>query len=79
MAAAKTETPKPSIGRIVIYRTRDGIDLPAIITALVDTDGRAVHIEQFAPPGVAKDHIGYQWGVEGPSLESGCWRWPERT
>lgn len=49
------EVPRPSIGRIVIYRSRTGeYDLPAIVTATVDTlDPKGVelgHIDPLSSP-----------------------------
>ena len=89
--AEKAQPQKPSLGRIVIYRTRDGVDVAAIITHVIDENTGDVHLEPFIPPGVAPDAISYQWGVgfEGNTArtvlldEDGhartCWRWPERT
>jgi hypothetical protein len=80
-----------SIGRIVIYRTRGGVDVPAIVTAVIDGEAGDVHLHPFVPPGVGADAISYQWGVpfegaEGRTLaldEDGharvAWRWPERA
>jgi hypothetical protein len=69
----------PSIGRIVTYRTRASVDIPAIITALVD-DGPAAHVTQFPPPGVGADHLSYEWGADySAEPADGCWRWPERV
>lgn len=79
------------MGRIVVYRTRDGVDVPAIITAVIDEGRGAVHLQPFVPPGVSPDTISYQWGVPyddpgGHSLPldadgraRACWRWPERS
>lgn len=80
MAAEKPTTPKPSIGRIVTYRNRHGVDIPAMITAVIEGDDEAVHLEQFAPPGVSKDALSYQWGVAyAEEPRRGTWRWPERV
>lgn len=76
---------EPTIGRIVIYRTRPGLDVPALITAIPGdadhpcppADGH-VHLTIFYPGRLAKDYIGDD-GVRGPSRENGCWRWPERV
>jgi hypothetical protein len=67
------------VGDIVLYRNREGVDMPAIITALLpaDEDGvvRDVHLHVFVPPGEAPDQISHQFGAhlaEGHS-ESGMW------
>jgi hypothetical protein len=88
MPEAKAREQKPSIGRIVIYRTRDGVDVPAIITHVID-EGDSVHLQPFIPPGVAPDTISYQWGVLYETSENlivdddgharMAWRWPERA
>jgi len=76
---------KPTIGRIVTYRTRaQSFDIPAIITAVIhDHDGQptdAVHLEQFAPPIAAKDTLSFQWGAPySREPKNGHWRWPERV
>ena len=88
--AEKSAPQKPSLGRIVIYRTRDGVDVAAIITHVIDPNKGDVHIHPFIPPGVNPDVISYQYGVPyeagGHTVlmdEDGhartCWRWPERT
>jgi len=85
---------KPSVGRIVIYRNRAGVDMPAIITALAEEEG-FVHLHPFPPPGAAPDRqMGGDWGVEHFDVElytgveaaeisarqaRGRWRWPERV
>lgn len=77
---------KPSIGRIVTYRTRAGVDIAALVTAVIDdSPDEAVHLEQFPPPSVSADNISHQFGVpkaaedatEFQTLET--WRWPERV
>ena len=68
---------QPSIGRIVIIRNRDGADIPAIVTAVIDDT--AVHVQQFVPPGVAALVPSYEWGVDyAAEPRPGTWRWPER-
>lgn len=76
---------RPTIGRIVIYRSRVGVDFPAIITAVPGVpdhpfppDEGRVHLSVFYPGGLAHDYMVPE-GVEGPSAEPGCWRWPERA
>ena len=74
----------PSIGRIVIYRNRAGIDMPAIVTEVTDpTEGLFVHLHIFPPPGQAADPLtDREWGWPHESqvvgVATGCWRWPER-
>lgn len=74
---------EPTIGRIVTYRNRSGVDMPAIITALTD-DPEYVHLQLFVPPGASPDVLSYQHGTaraesgEPDELLAGCWRWPER-
>lgn len=67
------------IGEGVIYRSKAGVDLAAIITAVVDADEGWVQLEQFPPPGVAADSIDYQWGVPqhvgDREPRRGSWRW----
>lgn len=76
--APEQQSQQPSIGRIVIVRNRDGADIPAIITALID-DGMAVHVQQFVPPGVSPLAASYQWGIDhADEPRPGTWRWPER-
>jgi hypothetical protein len=90
MPEAKAREQTPSIGRIVIYRTREGVDVPAIITYVIDGDRGDVHLQPFVPPGVAPDTISYQWGVPCETAdrvnvfdEDGhsrtAWRWPDRV
>ena len=75
--------PRPTIGRIVLYRSRDGVDMPAIITALVNPGGTDVHLHAFPPPGASPDVLSHEWGTEQaknpsrPACQS--WRWPEHT
>lgn len=70
--------PKPSLGRIVLYRNKDDVDMPAIITGLVPLDKTAVHLHLFPPPGVSADVLSYQWGVDQATehVLAGRWRWP---
>ena len=86
-----SDTPKPSVGRIVLYRTMDDSeDQAAIVTALVDTGqpvpllvtsgGDRVHLHVFVPPTGRKDFLHPTFGVPYSSVPSpGCWRWPERV
>lgn len=74
---------EPTLGRIVIYRSRAGVDMPAIVTGLVEGDPDAVFLEIFPPPGASKDIIDGHWGVVQalyPDRAGPCtWRWPERV
>lgn len=68
---------------MVIYRSKHGVDMAAVITGLVKDEDDAVHLHLFPPPGESADAMSYQWGV--PMAESpdepgrGTWRWPERV
>jgi hypothetical protein len=78
---APSRPQQPSIGRIVIYRNRDGVDMPAIITALTDEPG-TVHLTVFPPPGAGAPILSHQFGTplndaEEPRQQT--WRWPERV
>lgn len=76
---------EPKIGEIVIYQTRRGTDMPAIVTGLapVDEDGvqRAVFLHMFPPPGHAAELFDREWGVPhasgiGDGWFTGRWRRP---
>jgi hypothetical protein len=76
---------KPSIGRIVTYRSSQGVDFPAIITAVPGVEGHpyppadgCVHLKIFYCGGLAEDDRPMN-GVPGPSDDRCCWRWPERV
>jgi hypothetical protein len=76
---------RPTIGRIVTYRSRVGVDFPAIITAVPGVPNHPyppaeghVHLRVFYPGGLSEDYLVPE-GVPGPSDENGAWRWPERT
>lgn len=73
----------PSIGRIVVYRTLAGIDVPAIIVS-VDNDAYGEPLDD----GCVQVHVFWEGrkpdyvndgGVPGPSDAAGHWRWPERV
>lgn len=79
---------KPSLCRMVIYRSKFGVDMAAVITGIAPPDSgekesRNVHLHLFPPPGESADSLSYQWGVpqaeeaDDPGL--GTWRWPERV
>lgn len=75
---------QPSIGRIVIYRSRSDVDMAAIVTGLgpVDDDGvqRLAHLQVFPPPGEATELMDREWGVaQSDKPLPGRWRWPERV
>lgn len=67
---------------MVVYRSKDGVDMAAVVTGLVDAEENAVHLHLFPPPGLGADALSYQWGVpmaEDPKDPGrGTWRWPER-
>lgn len=83
---------KPSIGRIVIYRTRAGVDYAALITSTPDSGHPTppapghVHLHVFYSRdtpldfiddgGVPEDTRGVEPGGEH---QRGHWRWPERV
>ncbi len=71
----------PTVGRIVLYRSRSGVDYAAIITALGGADG-FVHLHQFPPPGHAEElPVDREWGTpehDGDEPLHGTWRWPTR-
>lgn len=80
---------KPTVGRIVIYRTLSGVDCAAIVIATPDSaiseppaDGH-VQLKVFWPASVAPDYIDAGGVPECPSpgdeLARGTWRWPERV
>lgn len=70
----------PSICRIVVYRTLSGADIPGLITGVVDADYGTVYLEQFPPPGVAKDTLSFEFGVPySEEPKPGHWRRPERV
>lgn len=87
MPSAEPKFQEPTIGRIVIYTSKMGVDMPAIVTGLppADEDGvqRSVFLAMFPPPGHGVEHIDRVWGVPhargvGPEWFVGRWRWPER-
>lgn len=82
-AESHRETPqRPSLCRMVIYRSKHGVDMAAVITGLVQGDDDAVHLHLFPPPGQAADAMSYEWGVamaEPDEPRPGTWRWPERV
>ena len=73
---------KPSICRMVIYRDRNGSDMPAVITGVIDADRGDVHLTCFPPPQLPPPALSYEFGTpqhrEGPPLID-TWRWPERV
>lgn len=54
-------------GDIVIYRNRDGVDMPAILTAPGprehDGEQRYWHLHAFVPPLAHPDAISHEWGA----------------
>lgn len=55
---------RPDIGDVVLYRSRAGVDMPAIVTAHVVLDERSEHLTLFPPPGEAADVLSNDWGAE---------------
>lgn len=88
---SKPTAPKPSIGRIVIVRNHEGVDMPAIITEVADAETEAVHLAAFPPPGEAAPHANHQYGFARAEDDAdpddpaqawrllNCWRWPGRV
>ena len=82
-------TPPPSvswIGRIVIYRSTDGVDMPGIITRHYVRRGNEnyrVALHLFPPPGEGADLLSHEWGVsqaaDADQPTPGTWRWPEEA
>lgn len=76
---------RPTIGRIVIYRGADGVDSPAIVTALETSGETGVvrpHLHVFWAPG-ARSTFEYERGIDQAAPQGdvapGTWRWPERV
>ncbi len=68
---------KPSMGRIVIYRDRSGVDMPAIIRRVaagdtcdltVFTDSRELHAREVWQTDPAPERA--------PGVKPNSWRWP---
>lgn len=80
MAAEKPVEQKPSVGRIVIYRSREGVDMAAIVTEVMNDDGD-VHLHPFPPPSAGPPVLSYEHGTPQATDTwlDGCWRWPERV
>lgn len=68
----------PELGEIVIYRSRDGADMPGLITGIANPETGDVHLELFSPPHVRKDILDPSWGAarwDGQGEPgSGTWR-----
>lgn len=69
------------LGDIVIYRSRSGVDMAAIVTqvGISATDGSEpyLHLSLFPPPGEAADPLSHQWGAPHQSdalIGVACWR-----
>jgi hypothetical protein len=84
VAAAKRPSPRGCsvlLGEPVIYRTRLGRDVAAIITgfALDDHDPNwlGVHLQQFPPPELGHEILpicGVPQSVDGDNAKPGTWR-----
>lgn len=48
------------IGDVVIYRNRDGVDMAALVTDLLN-DG-AAHLHLFPQPAASRDILSHEWG-----------------
>lgn len=79
---------KPTIGRIVHYRTRGEKDdtlfeVPAMITAtpetLKDTPAGSVDLIVFYPRGAVLAKLAVRQEQEGESGVENRWHWPERV
>ena len=75
---------KPSICRMVVYRSLAGFDRPAVILATPESvvpeppaEGH-VHLEVFWG-GVGRDYIDSAGVPFSDSPASGFWSWPERV
>jgi hypothetical protein len=76
----------PTIGRVVIFRDREGKDWPAMVTSVAvskapDTDRPQLNLQVFAEPAVLfRRNIPHTepWG-DGTEPTPGSWRWPERV
>lgn len=79
MAAKRKPPPPPQVGDIVIYRSRDGIDMAALITQFTDGFDWA-HLRLFPPPTEKKDHLDPQWGTSRATdpAEPGRMTWRPR-
>lgn len=77
-------TQQPTLGRVVIYRTREGHDYAAVIAATPSCE------QQKPAPAKGRVRLSVFWdgnradwmpdeGVPGPAKKSGHWRWPERV
>lgn len=68
----------PQIGDVVLYRSRHGLDMAAIVTAPADQEGHYLHLHLFPPPGEAADYLDHEWGAPHESQlvgeKRGCWR-----
>lgn len=64
----------PAIGRIVLYRFRDGGDAPAIVTAVM---GDTVALTVF-PVGHMAIPVSGVMHDEAPVPAADTWRWPPR-
>ena len=65
------------VGDTVLYRSRDGVDMPAIVTQFTDGEDWA-HLRLFPPPAATKDLLDHEWGAPRATNVSeparGTWR-----
>jgi hypothetical protein len=71
---------KPTICRMVVYRNREGVDMPAVVTGH-DRNGDPF-LHGFPPPGATYDGAHHEWGIraaQDPATPTPMsWRWPAR-
>lgn len=70
---------KPTVGRIVIYTYDDGVELPAMVTKVVDDE--RVHLDVFGTfhtPGTKARVILNATEAKTPG-ERDAWHWPPRA
>lgn len=78
-SASKPELPapvRPTLGRVVIFHLREGVDRVALIVGVKDATTVDLHIHMLAAD--HRDPVVESLGVcEGPG--PGCWSWPARA
>ena len=66
------DTPKPSLGRIVIYKSPEGVESPAIITEVYDVGVNLTVFESRSNP----RPISY---IVAQGNENDQWNWPKKV
>jgi hypothetical protein len=82
MSPQPAKPQQPKVADIVLYRSKAGVDMAAIITALGDQDRDGIHrdvqLHVFVPPGEQPDLLSHQWGVHradpAHAPRPGTWR-----